>query len=90
MLQITDFKKSYHGIPALEIPYLLIPKGIHWIKGSNGAGKTTLFRSIAGMIPFKGQILLEKLILPRMHFIQQNESNFIYLVEKTMKEAMRR
>ncbi len=59
MLQITDFKKSYHGIPALEIPYLLIPKGIHWIKGSNGAGKTTLFRSIAGMIPFKGQILLE-------------------------------
>jgi len=38
----------------------------------------------------KGQILLEKLILPRMHFIQQNESNFIYLVEKTMKEAMRR
>lgn len=43
----------------MQIPELVIPAGIHWIQGSNGSGKTTLFRSIAGMLPFDGTILLD-------------------------------
>lgn len=58
MLQLTDFRKFYHGHLALEVPQLEIPKGIHWILGSNGSGKTTFFRSVAGMLPFQGSILL--------------------------------
>jgi len=58
MLHVSEFSKSYHGHPALEINDLEIPSGIHWIQGSNGSGKTTFFRSVAGMLPFKGSILL--------------------------------
>jgi len=60
MLEIKDFSKHYHGQLALEIPELTLPPGVHWIQGSNGSGKTTLFRSLAGMIPFKGKITLNK------------------------------
>lgn len=59
MLQLTNFRKAYHGHLVLQIPELVIPAGIHWIQGSNGSGKTTLFRSIAGMLPFDGTILLD-------------------------------
>jgi ABC-2 type transport system ATP-binding protein len=58
MLAIQHFRKSYHGQLALEIQELQIPAGIHWIQGINGSGKTTFFRSIAGMLPFDGSILL--------------------------------
>jgi ABC-2 type transport system ATP-binding protein len=40
----------------LSIPDLTIPEGIHWIKGVNGSGKSTLLKSIAGIIPFDGEI----------------------------------
>lgn len=30
--------------------------GTYWLKGENGAGKTTLLKSIAGLIPFDGEI----------------------------------
>ena len=43
----------------LSIPDLNIPAGIHWIKGINGSGKSTLLKSIAGILPFRGDILLE-------------------------------
>ena len=59
MLQLTNFRKAYHGHLVLQIPELVIPGGIHWIQGSNGSGKTTLFRSIAGMLPFDGEIVLD-------------------------------
>lgn len=31
----------------------------YWLKGENGSGKSTLFKSIAGLIPFSGQIEVE-------------------------------
>jgi len=59
MLKISELRKAYHGQMVLEIPGLEFPAGIHWLQGINGSGKTTLFRSIAGMLPFEGRILLD-------------------------------
>jgi len=61
MLTIKNFLKSYNNHKILAVDELEIPEGIHWIKGINGSGKSTLFRSIAGILPFEGQIKLNEL-----------------------------
>ncbi|QHT68248.1 ABC transporter ATP-binding protein [Rhodocytophaga rosea] len=59
MLEIRHYKKYYNGILVLDIPHLVFPAGIHWIKGKNGSGKTTLFKTLAGLVPFEGTIQLD-------------------------------
>ena len=59
MLQFIKFKKLYGGFPALKIDGLSIDPGIYWIKGVNGSGKSTLLKSIAGILSFEGDILLD-------------------------------
>ncbi len=59
MLAIRNFHKAYTGRTILEIPKLDFAPGIHWLQGRNGSGKTTFFKSVAGMLPFDGQILLD-------------------------------
>lgn len=59
MLQFIKFKKLYGGFPALKIDGLSIDPGIYWIKGVNGSGKSTLLKSIAGILSFDGDILLD-------------------------------
>lgn len=61
MLTIKNFLKSYNNHKILEVENLQIPAGIHWFKGVNGSGKSTLFRSIAGILPYKGEILFNNL-----------------------------
>ena len=58
MLIITNFIKKYPGNPApvLSITECILQKGIYWIKGENGSGKTSLMKSVAGIIPFEGDI----------------------------------
>jgi ABC-2 type transport system ATP-binding protein len=58
MLSITNFKKQYAGNtePVLFISQFQLDAGIYWIKGKNGSGKTSLMKSIAGLIPFEGDI----------------------------------
>jgi len=58
MLTLTNFRKEYAGFLAIEIPKLHFEKGIYWIKGANGSGKSTLFKSIAGLQPYAGSIVL--------------------------------
>lgn len=56
MLRIANYRKAYGPDPVLTIPRLELPGGIYWLKGKNGAGKTTLLKSVAGLIPFDGEI----------------------------------
>jgi ABC-2 type transport system ATP-binding protein len=62
MLHFQKFEKRYGNFPALKIDELTIPAGIYWIKGVNGSGKSTLLKSIAGILSFKGDILLNNSI----------------------------
>jgi ABC-2 type transport system ATP-binding protein len=58
MLQFVEFQKSYSNFPALKIDDLIIDPGIYWVKGVNGSGKSTLLKSIAGILSFNGDIVL--------------------------------
>ncbi len=60
MLHVKNYRKAYHGRTVLEVPELQLHPGIHWIRGVNGSGKSTFFRSVAGMLPFEGEIWLER------------------------------
>lgn len=63
MLTISNYQKKYPGNnnPVLSIESLYLNKGIYWLKGENGSGKTSLMKSIAGLIPFNGDILVNDL-----------------------------
>jgi ABC-2 type transport system ATP-binding protein len=59
MLTIRNFTKHYNDHLVLAVPQLTFGKGASWVKGENGSGKTTLFKSLAGIIPFEGEIFFE-------------------------------
>ncbi len=67
MLQIRNYIKKYPTAsdPVLSIPGYQLAAGIYWIKGHNGSGKTSLLKSIAGLIPFEGDISVDGLHINR-------------------------
>ena len=58
-LQIRDLHQRYGDLEILNIAFWEIGAGIFWIQGENGAGKSTLFRTIAGMLPYTGSLVLD-------------------------------
>lgn len=58
-LKITDLRQRYGSREILDIRSWEIGYGIYWIQGENGAGKSTLFRTLSGMLPFTGSIMLD-------------------------------
>jgi ABC-2 type transport system ATP-binding protein len=57
MLQFENYRKQYGKTEIISIPKLTLNAGVYWLKGENGAGKSTLMRSIAGLIPYEGDII---------------------------------
>lgn len=65
MLNLQKVEKFYDHKLVLQIPSLQREKGIYWLKGINGSGKTTFLKMIAGLLPFKGDILLNDVSLKK-------------------------
>ena len=59
VLQIEDLRQKYGTHEILNIDSWNIDFGVYWIQGENGAGKSTLFRTLAGMVPFRGNVILD-------------------------------
>lgn len=61
MLQVTDLKLGYKGVPAIHGVSFGVSKGeVVAIVGANGAGKSTLMRGISGLLPvLDGQIIFQ-------------------------------
>lgn len=55
-LRINNYSKRFGDKLILSVPSIYLPPDIYWVKGENGSGKTTLLQSIAGLIPFDGEI----------------------------------
>lgn len=62
MLQIRDIQKSFGSHHVFSIDKLILDNGIYRLKGINGSGKSTLIKILAGLLPFRGEILLNKTI----------------------------
>ncbi len=59
MLQFANVYKTYDQQTVLEISNLKLERNVYWLQGINGSGKTTFLSMLAGLIPFKGDILLD-------------------------------
>src|SRR3954468_269153 len=58
MLQVRNIAVSYGAIAAVRGIDLEVAAGeIVALVGANGAGKTTVARAIAGLLPYRGEIL---------------------------------
>ena len=51
MIILSHLSKQYHGVPALDIPELILESGeLVGLVGNNGAGKTTMMRLMLDLI----------------------------------------
>jgi ABC-2 type transport system ATP-binding protein len=83
MLQFEQTEKFYGNHLALQIPSLGLEKGLYWLKGENGSGKTTMMKMIAGLHPFKGDILMDGISIKKnrndfLRFVNYGEAEPIY------------
>jgi ABC-2 type transport system ATP-binding protein len=65
MLHLERFRKLYNDFLVLKIDELRMAPGIYWIKGVNGSGKSTLLKTIAGILPFHGDIRVNNISIQR-------------------------
>lgn len=66
MLAVHNLSVNYRGIEALTSVSLTLNPG-EWVGliGPNGAGKSTLVKAILGLMPYKGEILLNGTTMKR-------------------------
>jgi iron complex transport system ATP-binding protein len=60
-LRLVDIVVAYNGTPVVDRISVDVPS-TSWVSliGPNGAGKTTLLRAIAGLVPYGGQIEIDR------------------------------
>ena len=58
-LEIQNLHQRYGDLEILSVQSWQVNSGIYWIQGENGAGKSTLFRTLSGMLPYEGNIILD-------------------------------
>ncbi|WP_134090694.1 ATP-binding cassette domain-containing protein [Olivibacter sp. XZL3] len=84
MLLIRRLSKRYASRDILNIVEQRFDKGLSCIKGRNGAGKSTLLKVLAGLIDFRGEVILADSIflkkhpLPYRRFVNFAEAEPIY------------
>lgn len=76
MLQFDRVYKTYDQQPVFEISNLKLERNIYWLQGINGSGKTTFLSMLAGLIPFKGDILLDGINLRKSPLSYRRLVNF--------------
>lgn len=76
MLHFNSFRKSYGSHTVLKIEDLTITPGIYWLQGPNGSGKSTLLKSVGGLLPFDGELLLDNINLKRNGVNYKKKVNF--------------
>jgi len=65
MVHLHQAEKYYDRKLILNIPECTLENGIYWIKGINGSGKTTFLKILAGIIPFTGDVSINKIPLKK-------------------------
>nr|WP_121273645.1 ABC transporter ATP-binding protein [Pedobacter schmidteae] len=75
MLTFNKFVKKYQDTKIIDIQELSLTPGIYWLKGANGSGKSTLLKSLAGILHFEGDVLLNNQLS-----IKKNKNNYRRLV----------
>lgn len=93
MLQFEQIEKYYGNHLALQIPSLQLENGLYWLKGENGSGKTTMLKMVAGLHPFKGDILLDGVSIKKrrndfLKFVNYAEAEPIYPSFLTAKDLV--
>ncbi len=61
-LSFSNYRKTFGAVEVLNVNNLTLESGIYLVKGENGSGKSTLFKSIAGIIDFEGNIVLNQIL----------------------------
>ena len=77
MLCLKKFKKYYGKYLAIDIPEIMIPSGIHWVKGINGSGKTTFFKCIAAILSSEGEISIGKTVQKKDPVVYRRQVSYI-------------
>lgn len=77
MLHFVKFQKSYGSFLALKLEDFTVEPGIYWITGQNGSGKSTLLKTMAGILTFAGDILLnEHISIKKQPVAYRKQVNF--------------
>lgn len=62
MLEVKNLSKEYGKFLAVDNVSFCIPSGkVGILLGPNGAGKSTIIKSIAGLVRFDGQVLIQQI-----------------------------
>jgi ABC-2 type transport system ATP-binding protein len=81
-LILSNVKKSFGDRLIFDIDHFQFDTGVYWILGINGAGKTTLLKTIAGMLPFQGEVILDNFSL------KKNRQNYLQRVSYAPAEPL--